>query len=81
MQSKLQLSSRAFKFPDPPSKTDTSLSVLKDQVLFSINSFQNGSSDGIDGLWPQHLKDLPFNASGEAGEALLIDITCLCNLI
>ena len=50
-------------------------------VLNNIRSFQNGSSGGIDGLRPQHLKDLTAPANGIAGRDLLEALTKLGNLM
>lgn len=63
--------------PASPDDSCTFLSVLPDDVLFSINSFQSGSAGGLDGLSPQHLKDL--TGCGESGEGLIRAITSLVN--
>lgn len=47
----------------------------------SISSFYNGSSGVIDGIRPQHLKDLISGTNGEAGSKLLKSITSLTNLM
>jgi hypothetical protein len=44
-------------------------------------SFPNGSSAGLDGIRPQHLKDLIGKSSCDAGQRLLSEITRLCNFM
>lgn len=74
--------SRASSFPDPPTEVDTPpLIATPDQVLHAINSFPNRSSAGIDGLRPQHLKDLTSKSAGDSGRRLLHVVTKLCNLM
>lgn len=53
----------------------------KKEVRKSINSFKNGSAGGIDGIRPQHLKDLISKITGAAGIRLLNCTTQLCNII
>lgn len=53
-------------FPD----TEVSIPLL----LKCLQSFKNGSSSGIDGLSPQHLKDLTSKSAGDAGTKLLEQI-------
>ncbi|XP_050557471.1 uncharacterized protein LOC126911958 [Spodoptera frugiperda] len=50
-------------------------------VRGAIDSFRNGSAGGLDGLSPQHLKDLTCSSAGEAGESLLRELTALINLM
>lgn len=63
--------SREMAFPDPPDKTSQPLVVTEKETFFSIKSFPNGSGSGIDGILPQHLKDLTLPSTGEAGIRLL----------
>lgn len=72
--------SRPLKFPNPPNETNT-ITVEKDSVLESINTFANGSASGIDGIRPQHLKDLTGLTNGDAGNKILQSLTNLSNLI
>lgn len=67
--------------PDPPSPTDRCLQVTSDEVLRAVCSFPNGSAGGLDGLSPQHLKDLLGHSCGEAGDGLLKELTFLVNLM
>ncbi|KAJ4437416.1 hypothetical protein ANN_17560 [Periplaneta americana] len=49
---------KTFLLPDLPDPTAPSLSVTNEDVLNSLQSFPQGFAAGIDGLRPQHLKDL-----------------------
>ena len=73
--------SRCSSFPDPPTSEDPCLSVSPDLVLEGIRSFSNGLDSSIDGIRPQHLKDLISKSAGDAGQRLLLAITKLCNFI
>lgn len=53
--------------------------VTERDVFYSVKSFPNGSGSGIDGLLPQHLKDLTLPSTGESGLRLLRAITGLSN--
>ena len=46
-----------------------------------IRSFDNGSAGGIDGLRPQHLKDLISFTNGLLGENLLDALGSLTDII
>ncbi|XP_063893027.1 uncharacterized protein LOC135117549 [Helicoverpa armigera] len=50
-------------------------------LVTAIGSFRSGSAGGLDGLSPQHLKDLTCPSAGEAGESLLKELTALTNLM
>ena len=76
------------KHPDPPQDSrdapllDAStpqLSFDETAVKWAIQSFPAGSTGGIDGLTPLHLKDL-INAEGQ-GSQLLTAVTALTNLM
>lgn len=71
--------SREMNYPDPPEKNVEPLVISEKDVFHSIKSFPNGSGAGIDGLLPQHLKDLTLPSTGEAGLRLLKSITALSN--
>lgn len=81
LQEKHPSPSRELDFPDPPNDSSERVVVSDKEVRKAIHSFKNGSSGGIDGIRPQHLKDLVSKISGEAGINLLESITHLCNLI
>lgn len=69
--------SRVMNYPNPPEKDVEPLS--EKNVFYLIKSFPNGSGSGIDGLLPQHLKDLTLPSTGEVGLRLLKSITALSN--
>ena len=81
LQEKHPTPARVLNMPDKPDNTIKHLSSSEDDVLKSISSFYNGSSGGIDGIRPQHLKDLISLTNGEAGSKLLTSITSLTNLM
>jgi hypothetical protein len=81
LQGKHPPSAVNLTLPDPPDDTTPALQVTPDEVLRAVLSFRNGSAGGLDGLSPQHLKDLLCNSAGEAGESLLKDLTALGNLM
>ena len=81
---------RAKHPPAPPnSDTDTlnckvplSISIAtKAMIKKAIASFSCGSGAGIDGLLPQHLKDLTDRSAGDGGVALLSALVDFVNLI
>jgi len=51
------------------------------EILKAVRSFPNGSAGGIDGLRPQHLKDLTCAAAGEVTARLLERLTAVVNLM
>lgn len=67
--------------PNPPDLSVSALQIKIDNVLDAINSFPNGSAGGIDGISPQHIKDLISASAGDAGRALLCDLTKFCNFL
>ncbi|KAF2878652.1 hypothetical protein ILUMI_27520 [Ignelater luminosus] len=69
--------SRLLKFPSPPSKNHDCLTVCESDVQKVINSFPSGSASGIDGLLPQHLKDMTSKSASDAERSLLMSITQL----
>lgn len=66
---------------EPPSTPSLNVESVSDEVKNSIFSFPAGSSSGIDGFRPQHLRDLILSANGDASSNLLISITNLCNFM
>lgn len=76
LQSKHPPPSRDLDFPDPPDKNTETLVVTERDVFYSVKSFPNGSGSGVDGLLPQHLKDLILPSTGEAGLRLLRARSC-----
>jgi len=49
-------------------------------ILAAVRSFQPGSAGGLDGLRPQHLKDLINTGTGDVGRRLLSRLTDLLNI-
>ena len=60
--------------------THLPLSVMERDIVDSIKSFPAGSAGGIDGLRPQHLKDLTNAQNGEAGQRLISRLTDFANV-
>lgn len=50
---------------DPPNENSIYLEVETNQVQESILSFPNGSASVLDGISPQHLKDLISKSANE----------------
>ena len=73
--------SRNIQIPEPSNDSTPILQVKDFEVKTSILSFANGSSSGIDGISPQHLKDLISVSAGEHGIKLLASITKLINFM
>ena len=67
--------------PAGPDETIQPCQVTEAEVVASIASFDNGSSAGLDGLRPAHLKDLTSRSSGEAGVRLIRSLTAFLNLV
>ncbi|CAK1600345.1 unnamed protein product [Parnassius mnemosyne] len=67
--------------PLPPKTSMQPLQISEKDTVEAIMSFSNGSAGGIDGITPQHLKDLVSASAGNAGGVLLKDITKLCNFM
>lgn len=82
LQAKHPSPSRQLNFPEPPDTSIiTTANVNTMEVYDSIQSFANGSASGIDGIRPQHLKDLVAASNGDAATKLLQSITNLENLM
>ncbi|KAL0860075.1 hypothetical protein ABMA27_010390 [Loxostege sticticalis] len=74
LKSKHPLSTSNSQLPDPPDPSQPVLQTSPEALTSAINSFSSGSAGGMDGLTPQHLKDLVSVSCGEAGTALLKDL-------
>ncbi|XP_052757454.1 uncharacterized protein LOC128202180 [Galleria mellonella] len=70
-----------LNLPDAPENTDIYIVASTQDVLHAVKSFNSGSAGGLDGLTPQHLKDLLYGTPGDAGTSLLEDLTALVNLM
>ena len=66
--------------PPPPSSSSSCLAVQQSDVIEAIKSFSAGSAGGIDGLRPQHLKDLISVHSGEPGQRLVSRLADFANV-
>ena len=66
--------------PAPESNQVPQISIEESAVRTVIKSFQAGSSGGIAGLKPQHLKDMTSALTGDAGIRLLRSLTEFTNL-
>ena len=72
----------ASVYPEPPRPGMwRGLALQTSAVAAAIRSFPNGSSGGMDGLRPQHLKDMTGPGTGGAGSALLDVLCSLGNLM
>ncbi|XP_048488762.1 uncharacterized protein LOC125491265 [Plutella xylostella] len=80
LQSKHPPQPPSAQLPDAPASDSAPLQVLGTDVYGAIMSFRCGSTGGLDGLSPQHLKDL-LASTGQAGETLLSNLTALINLM
>lgn len=69
------------QIPDSPNSDFQPLQVKEIDTLKAIMSFPGGSAGGVDGITPQHLKDLISKVAGEAGSTLLKELTSLANLM
>ena len=69
-----------LNMPPPPDDTTQPCLASEAEVMFSVTSFDTGSSAGLDGLRPAHLKDLTSRSAGEAGARLITALTALVNL-
>ena len=67
----------------PPAPDNNTQPFLADEaeVIATITSMDTGSSAGLDGLRPAHLKDLIGRSAGEAGARLISALTRLVNLV
>lgn len=73
--------SRPLKIPEKQSDPQIHLNVSEKQVKKSILSFKNGSAGGIDGFYPQYMKDMISKHTGDEGVKALKSLTKLINLI
>ena len=63
-----------------PDLVTDSLVISNSGVIKSVNSFPNGSAAGLDGLKPQHLKDL-LGLAPSSDDTLLLAIVKVANLL
>lgn len=70
------------RIPSPPIVDDPDpISATEEQVLSAIKTMPPGSSAGLDGIRPLHLRQLVGSDVAEPGRRLLASITRLTNLI
>jgi len=58
----------------------TPLQLTGSDIMAAIKSFPPGSAGGLDGMRPQHLKDMTSSVTGAAGQQLIASLTEFCNL-
>ncbi|GAU95300.1 hypothetical protein RvY_06942-2 [Ramazzottius varieornatus] len=68
-------------FPDPPDQLSLPEEVTVEEILAPVKSFPNGSAGGVDGLRPQHLKDMLSGAPNGATVALAEAVAKLITLM
>lgn len=73
--------SRPAVLPPEPSLSSPFLSVAPLDVANALSSFYNGSASGLDGLRPQHLKEMTSSSAGSNGPRLLESLAKLCNFL
>ncbi|XP_047989335.1 uncharacterized protein LOC125228717 [Leguminivora glycinivorella] len=73
--------SRPLVVPPAPEVPVDPITVTVPEVKEAIAGFYNGSAAGLDGLRPQHLKELTSCTSGSNGPRLLESLTKLCNFL
>ncbi|KAL3613036.1 hypothetical protein CASFOL_043125 [Castilleja foliolosa] len=81
LRSKHPAPSRPLCYPSEPDNSSPVLSVDLDAVSLALSSFNSGSSGGLDGLRPAHLKELTSGSAGDSGQRLLESLTRLCNFL
>ena len=79
----------ALRMKHPPSPLDLcspptepisqTLSVSEEEVMVAMKALRSGSAGGVDGLRPEHLKDLVAPQAAEAGRRLLKTIANPCS--
>lgn len=73
--------SKLLNLPEEPDESSIPMVTCENIVLENFFSFPNGSAGGMDGIRPQHLKDLVSLTNGDAGSKLLTSLTKLSNLM
>ena len=63
-----------------PDHSPLPLKVSSSDIVDAIKSFPAGSSCGLDGLKPQHLKDMTGQSSGVVGQRLISELSEFTNL-
>lgn len=81
LEDKHPVPSPSLRLPNAPDPSDQHVVTSRDEVFAAVMSFKSGSAGGLDGLSPQHIKDLISGATGDVGRSLLEDITQLANIM
>ena len=68
-----------LRLPPAPDDTIQPYIATEADITSAIASFDTGSSAGLDGLRPAHLKDMTSRSAGEAGPRLTKALTSLVN--
>jgi hypothetical protein len=66
--------------PHPPVYNVPALTLSENDIAAAIKSFLAGSAGGLDGLRPQHLKDMTGPITGIAGQRLIVSLTEFSNM-
>ena len=66
--------------PEPDAAAAQLLTLTDNNILQAIKSFPAGSAGGLDGLRPQHLKDMTSTSTGIEGQRLIAKLTEFANL-
>ena len=69
-----------LELPPAPDENRQPYMATEQDIMSAIASFDSGSSAGLDGLRPAHLKDLTSRSAGEARPRLVKALTRLVNL-
>src|SRR5208282_3003756 len=66
--------------PDGVGSSFAALTLTDSDIAASIKSFPAGSAGGLDGMRPQHLKDMTSAFTGVVGQQLIASLTEFANL-
>jgi hypothetical protein len=66
--------------PSPSASVNNILQLCEADIIAGIKSFHAGSANGLDGLRPQHLKDLIGGRTGAAVDRLVSRLTEFANI-
>lgn len=73
--------SRPPYVPPAPDLSTPCLTVKTEDVTSALQSFNRGSAAGLDGLRPEHLRELVSPSAGDNGPRLLESLVRLCNFL
>jgi hypothetical protein len=72
---------KTFHPPAEVTEIQSLTKITQKEILVSVTSFPCGSAGGLDGLRPQHLKDLLSPSNGEASVKLANSLAALCDVM